>query len=149
MQVKADTHLAAQFGAGLQCSLRKGERGVQAKSGADPVVALALAGLGMPNEASVFGDAGTSRIFSIPVGDLVAEAGAHTRLFHRSGDLVQAPGDMLLAGVMVDECCGAMADGVHQTHQRAGVHVVRPQGLVQPPPQLLEDLREVGRWFTP
>ena len=85
---------------------------------------------------------------AVPVGDLVAEAGPHPGLIYRRGDLVQAAGDVALAGVVVDEGGGAVADGIHQADQGAVVHVVGPQGLVQPPPQLFQDLGKVGGWLA-
>ena len=74
---------------------------MQAKGGADAVIALTLADLGLPDEARILGDTGACRLLPIAVGDLIAEAGPHPGLLHCPGDLAQATGDAALAGMVL------------------------------------------------
>ena len=76
---------------------------MQAKCGSEMVVPLPLPGLGQPDEASVLPDTGAHRVLTIPVRDLVAEAGPHSRLLHGLSNLVQAAADVALAGMVVEE----------------------------------------------
>ena len=147
VQVKAGVHLPGQIQAGLEGGFGEGHRGVEAKEGRQAAgrgIAVALAGLDAPDEAHVLAGAGAHGLLAVAVCHLVAQAGPHAGLLDGAGDLVQAAVDAPLAGVVVDERRRAVADGVDQADEGAIVHVVGPQGPVQAPPQLFQDLGKVG-----
>src|SRR6266581_9413717 len=87
-------------------------------------------------------------MWPITIRDLVSEAGANTSLLNSISYDIQAPLYRVRAGVVIDDTGCTVADGVNHKHFSAGLRILQCQELIKPPPQALEDLWKVTRWFT-
>src|SRR5579885_521046 len=96
-------------------------------------------------KALVLADTGLDHSGTIAVRNLVGQTGAQARGSDRPGDDIQATIDGVGAGMVIDHAGRAMPNRVHQEYLCAGRDILRRQSLVQSPPELLQDLREVAR----
>ena len=146
VNVKAGVQLVAETPGLLQRRVRQRERGMQAEERLDAIIVplAATADEGRVLRQTFLGDAG-----AVAIRDLVAEAGAQTGFAHRPLDGGQRAGDRPRAGVMIDDGRGAVPDRVEEGDQRAIVAVLRGQGRIQPPPEILQHPREILRRFDP
>ena len=94
-------------------------------------------------KAHVFANAGGRCIRAIAVGHLIAEAGTQPAVRHCVCNHVKAAVDGGLAGVVVDQCRRAVADGVGQAYLGRGAYPVQVQCFIEFPPQRLQDLGEI------
>ncbi len=135
VHVHADAQVAGQSCCGVERLVAAGERGVDADhpatTGAD--------------EALVLGQTTAGAVGTVAVGDPVRAHDAHPHLGARLRDHVEAALDGVRALVVVDDRGRPTHQGLRgPEHRRPAQHVQVERG-VQPPPDLLEDRREVGR----
>ena len=96
-------------------------------------------------EAQILGNAGPHLLHAIAVGHFIRQNGAQTGAIDRLADDIEAAGDEVGAGVMVNEAGRPVFDGVHEANQGAGADALAVQGFIQGPPQTLQYLGEVAR----
>src|SRR5581483_8967669 len=97
------------------------------------------------NKALVLAHPGLDHGGTVAVRNLVGQAGAQAGGGDRPGDDVQAAIDGVGTGMVIDHAGRAMPNRVHQEYLRAGGDIFGRQSPVQPPPELLQNLREVTR----
>ena len=138
--------LFAQIGSLAQGVIVQGEACVQADHTVVKVVRVGGARLLRPaNVALVLCQPGVADGLAVTVRDLVAEQAAHSDHGQRFLNTVQAAGDGVGAGVVVDDRGHPFAHGGDGRKQRAVVYGVQIERLIQRPPQPGKDLREVAR----
>ena len=98
-----------------------------------------------PEEALVLPHAGAGALRAVAVRDLIAEHRADPHLRQRVRDQVEGSVDGAGRGVVIDQRGRAGEQRVHSAHERRGAHGLSIQRPVQPPPDALQDLQEVGR----
>jgi len=117
----------------------QGERRVQPERSAT----LAVARRDGIDESKVLLDSLIPSGNPVAVGDLVAERRSQAHLLadgvvHR----VERAGNRIRTGVVVDQGGHAAARRLHRADEGAHPNGILLKGLVQPPPKLLQDLRE-------
>ncbi len=118
----------------VERGVRQGEAGV----GADQAPAA------RPQEALVLGQARLGALGPVAVGHLVGAHHPHAHLGARLGDHVQAAVDGGGGGVVVDDGGRARLERLDRAEQGRPAHQVEVEREVEPPPDLLQDLREPG-----
>ncbi len=126
-----------------QGAVTERKRSVQSKAAGHQAVALAPAVAF--KKTDVLSDALRRACAPIAVGSLVAQNPAQADFPKRLLDPVQASTARIGAGVMVHQRAHPALGGVNQAHQRAVVNIIQVEGAVQPPPELLQNLRKVPR----
>jgi hypothetical protein len=79
----------------------------------------------------------------IPIGNFIAEAGAHAQFCNCCGTAAELPLDGVRRRVMVKDRCRAVPDCFHSGHQRADVAVFRGKLPVKAPPQIAQYFRKI------
>ena len=118
-----------------------GEEGVAAEHGLDHVVVRVP---GPPSKVGVLLNGLEGLLLAVPVGDLVAQAGAHPQLPAHILDGEEAAGDLAKAGVVVEDGGHAVPDAVQHSGVGAGAGAVHGEVAVDVPPHPLQDLQKVG-----
>jgi len=120
----------------------QGERRVQAEVRGEP----SRRGPRRRKEADVLLDPLVSPLPAVSIRDFVGEGGSQPDgVAHRASQDIEGPGDAGRAGVMVEDRRDPASRRVHGGHKTACSDGRGIERLVEPPPQLLEDLREGAR----
>ena len=96
-------------------------------------------------EPFVLGEAASSAVGAVSIGDAVGAHDTHPHLGARLGDHVEAALDRIRALVVVDDRRRAAHQRLGRAEQRAGPDHVEVERRVEAPPDLFEDLPEPGR----
>ena len=129
--MKAAIQLPAQTGGGFQRFVAQREGSVQAEKRPKAWIVRLVA---VADELHVFLQPLPGFFGAVPVGDLVAQAGADPGPLDRRGDVLQRLHDGAGAGMVVENGGHPMTDSVDQQEQGAVIAVLGGQGLIQPPP---------------
>jgi hypothetical protein len=111
----------------------------EARVGADQAAAAGA------EEPLVLGQPGLGALWPVAVGDLVGAQHPHPDLGAGGGDHVEAAVDRRRRGVVIDDGGGARLERLDRAQQRRPPDRLGVEGHVEPPPDPLEDLGEVGR----
>ena len=118
-----------------------GEQGVPAEhSGQHGVLVL----LTFADEVGVLLNGLEALLLAVPVGDLIAQAGAQAQTLAFLGNGVQGAGDLTVRSVVVKDGGDALLDGVHVEGGGAGAGTVHHQVAVDGPPGPVQHLVEIG-----
>ena len=142
--VQALGHVDVEAGAavvflhhGVQSLVGQGEQGVAAEHGGEHgIFFFSAAG----DEVAVFLDGRVPLFRAVPVRHLVAEAGAHSQLFHGFGDGGKRPFDPAVARVVVEDGGAAGADTVDEGGVGRAEGAFLVQSAVDGPPHALQYL---------
>ena len=118
-----------------------GEQGVSAEHGGQHGV---LAPLALGDEVGILLNGLEALFLAVPVGDLVAQAGAQAQTLRLLGDGVQGAGDLAVGGMVVKDGGDALLNGVHIEGGGAGAGAVHHQVAVDSPPGAVQHLVEIG-----
>ena len=118
-----------------------GEQGVSAEHGGQHGILVLLA---LGDEVGVFLDGLQALLLAVPVGDLIAQAGADAELLGGLGNGVQGAGDLGIGGVVIEDGGNALLDAVHIQGVGAGAGAGQGQLAVDGPPGAVQDLVEIG-----
>ncbi len=134
VDVDADAEVPGQPDDRVERVVRQGEAGVRPDQAPAPG----------PQEPLVLGQAGLGPVGAVAVGDLVGAHHPDADLGAGLGDDVEAAVDRGGGGVVVDDGGRARLERLDRAEQRRPAHELEVEGQVEPPPHLVEDLREVG-----
>ena len=118
-----------------------GEQGVSAEHGGQHGVPVPFA---LGDEVGVFLDGLEALFLAVPVGNLIAQAGAQAQTLALLGNGVQGARDLAVRSVVVEDGGDALLDGVHVEGGGAGAGAVHHQVAVDGPPGTVQDFVEVG-----
>lgn len=118
-----------------------GEQGVSAEHGGQHGVPVPFA---LGDEVGIFLDGLEALFFAVPVGNLIAQAGADAEFLGGGGNGVQRAGDLGIGGVMVENGGNALLDAVYVQGVGAGAGAGQGQLAVDGPPGAVQDLVEIG-----
>ena len=118
-----------------------GEQGVSAEHGGQHGVPVPFT---LGDEVGIFLDGLEALFLAVPVGNLIAQAGADAEFLGRGGNGVQRAGNLGIGGVMVENGGDALLDAVHIQGVGAGAGAGQGQLAVDGPPGAVQDLVEVG-----
>mgnify|MGYP001679935944 CR=1 FL=1 len=142
VDVEARIRVPHRLPTGGQGPVRQGDGGVKPEGPGQQVILLLTGGT---DELHVLLDSPAHDLRTVAVGHLVAKAVSDPRLAGGAGQLEQAAPHRMGAGVMVQHGRRAVLDAVDHADQAAVIAVLEAQGLVQPPPEPLQDLHEILR----
>ncbi len=118
-----------------------GEQGVSAEHGGQHGILVLLA---LGDEVGVFLDGLEALLLAVPVGNLIAQAGADAELLGGLGDGVQGAGDLGIGGVVIKDGGNALLDAVDVQGVGAGPGPLQGQLPVDGPPGAVQHLIEIG-----
>ena len=135
VDVKAAAEIVAEGGRSRQGLVAEGEGGVQPEHRRDAGIVALPAGA---DKGGVLLQPRAGRSGAVAVGNFVAEAAAQAGCMESPGDGLERAADRAGTGVMIDQGGGAAADCLQQDREGAPVAVLEGEGLVEPPPEILQ-----------
>mgnify|MGYP000959965039 CR=1 FL=1 len=142
VNMDAGVGFRAGLGGGFEGGVGEGHLRVEAEEGGDLAVA---AGLGLADEARVFGEAVAG---GVAVGGFVAEAAGEAGFAEGFGDDVEGAVGAGWGGVVVYDGGAAGVDGFEEGDVGGVADGFGVEGEVELPPDAFEDLHEVSGGFA-
>ena len=118
-----------------------GEQSVSAEHGGQHGILVLLA---LGDEVGVFLDGLEALLLAVPVGDLIAQAGADAEPLGGLGNGVQGAGDLGIGSVVIKDGGNALLDAVDVQGVGAGPGPLQGQLPVDGPPGAVQHLIEIG-----